>query len=141
MPSSRLPQDKSRWVVPGRSEPLGKGQFLLAIYEDYIAGKLTLAKIQQVFQELADQPSRIGNRATYKLREEIRDTKRFHELVIHTADRRLIRVSTQWSFENFPYVLKAVHQHFQIPLQGCQLTDKMRNELRAANVSFQEING
>ena len=36
MPTSHSPKDNSHWVVPGRPEPLGKGQFLLAIYEDYV---------------------------------------------------------------------------------------------------------
>lgn len=139
MPSSSTPHDNSRWVVPGRPEPLGKGQFLLAIYEDYIADKLTIARIQQVFQELSDQPSRVGNRTTYKQRNEVTDDSRFHEHVIRTADRQLIRVSTQWRNENFSFVLKAVHQHFQIPLQGCRLTDKMRASMRAAGVAFEEV--
>lgn len=139
MPTSRAPKDNSHWVVPGRPEPLGKGQFLLAIYEDYIADKLTIAKIQQVFQELSDQPSRVGNRTTYKQRDEVTDNKRFHEPLIGTADRQLIRVSTQWRTENFSYVLKAVHQHFQIPLQGCRLTDKMRASMRAAGAAFEEV--
>lgn len=140
MSSTNSPQDKSHWVLPNRPEPLGKGQFLLAVYEDYIADKLTLAEIQRVFQGLTDQPSRIGNRITYQLRDEVKDTKRFHESLIHTADNQIVRVSTQWSYENFPFVLRAVNQHFRILLQGCRLTDKMRNTMRAADVSFQEVN-
>ena len=95
MPTSHSPKDNSHWVVPGRPELLGKGQFLLAIYEDYIDDKLTIAKIQQVFQELSDQPSRVGNRTTYKQRDKVTDNKRFHEPLIRTADCQLTRVSTQ----------------------------------------------
>ena len=134
------PRDYSRWVIPGRPAPLLKGPFLLAVFEDYIADKLTLAEIQQIFQELARQPASIGTRATYEFRHVIQDDSRFSPPPIRTADGQLIRVSNQWRTENFSYVLKAVHQHFRIPLQGCRLTDKMRNSLRAAGVSFQEVN-
>jgi hypothetical protein len=134
-----MPHDNSRWVVPGRPEPLRKGQFLLAIFEDYIADKLPLPEIQRVFRDLSEA-SNVGNRHTFKLRDEVKDTTRFHVPPIRTADRQLIRVSTQWRTENFSYVLKAVHQHFRIPLQGCGLTDKMRNSLRAAGVSWEEVN-
>jgi len=108
MPSS-ISRDNSQWVLPGYVEPLKKGSFLLAVYENYIADKLTLAEIQRVFQELSNKSSYVGNRYTYRLRDEITNERRFYALPICTADRQLIRVSTQWSFKNFPYVLKALH--------------------------------
>jgi hypothetical protein len=59
MPPSPF-RDNSQWVLPGYAEPLKKGSFHLAVYEDYIADELTLAEIQRVFQELSNKSNYVS---------------------------------------------------------------------------------
>lgn len=142
MPTSPSAKDYSRWVLPGRPAPLLKGPFLFAVFEEFIANKLTLGEIHHAFRYVEELTSKYGNRTVFELREQVSDASRFNNEPIRTADNHYISISTQWSWQNFPYVLKSVQRAFNInPLQGCKLTDKMRSSLREAGVTFQEVNG
>ncbi|GAA3969892.1 hypothetical protein [Hymenobacter antarcticus] len=135
-PASR---DYSQWILSGRSIPLKKGAFLLAVFEDFVADKLTVAQLHEVFRPVEELPASLGNRTVFKLSYEVTDEVRFNRQPIRTAGGQLVRVSTQWSWANFPYVLRAVHQAFGIRLQGCRLTDQMRASMRRADAAYEEV--
>ena len=125
--------------MPGHPSPLKKGPFLFAVFEDLVADKLTVAQLHEVFRAVEELPASLGKCTVFKLRHEVTDEVRFNRPPIRTADGQLVRVSTQWSWANFPFVLRAVHQAFGIRLQGCRLTDQMRASMRRAGATYEEM--
>lgn len=118
VPQKKEPRDTSRWKLDDDYYP--KGRFLLAVFQKYVAGKMSLNEVKQSFDPdvvFAGQTVE-GNRILYQLSQDVKDAKRFHmDERIKTMDGKELVVSNQFGIKNFPAVLRYLASHLGIPLK------------------------